>query len=286
MAKKVTIYAARDEMQAEFLVQVLATHEIPAEVVGAALATLVGYLPATYGRPKVLVDEADVERARPVVEQFELSRRTPAPRRGSTSAWACANCGEIIEPQFTDCWNCQAARPARAEGDAGGGDDGDAPALPERPPADPHIGADLPCVRCGYNLRNLPVERVCPECAHPAFASLLQTMQSQQDWSLENEQQLGPCLDYVEQQAGFPMEAIAFVTQVWPRALARAAGASGIGIADAAPRDDDIAEALRDLAVDFFGDPLTATRAMQRWNIATGQDVRRLRHSLGAFNFY
>jgi hypothetical protein len=145
------------------------------------------------------------------------------------------------------------------------------------------IAADLACVRCAYNLRNLPVDRVCPECAHPAFASLIQTMQSQQDWSLDHERALDPCLDYVEMQTGFPIEAIAYVTQTWPRAADRA-GASGIGINDHTFSDDAIAEALRDLAVDFFGDPLTAARAMQRWNLATGADLRRLRESLKAFN--
>ncbi len=33
------------------------------------------------------------------------------------------------------------------------------------------IDADLLCARCGYNLRTLPPESVCPECAHPVRES-------------------------------------------------------------------------------------------------------------------
>ena len=33
------------------------------------------------------------------------------------------------------------------------------------------IGEDLPCVRCGYNLRGLDVTGTCPECGGPVEAS-------------------------------------------------------------------------------------------------------------------
>jgi hypothetical protein len=106
-------------------------------------------------------------------------------------------------------------------------------------------------------------------------------MHSQQEWTLDNEQALGPCLDYVEQACGFPIEAIAYVLQTWPRAVERAAAV--IGLPDVKPNDDDIAVALRDLAVTFFGDPLTAARAMQRWRLGGGGDVRRLQQNLAKF---
>ena len=146
-----------------------------------------------------------------------------------------------------------------------------------RPP-DPHIPVDLACVRCEYNLRELAVDKVCPECAHPAFASLLQTMQSQQEWSLEHEQALAPCLDFVEERTGYPIEAIAFVARMWRRAAAIASVSPEIP-----PYDDDLAAALRDLAVGFLGDPLTASRALQRWRLADGADVARIRQVLEEF---
>ncbi|HUU98821.1 MAG TPA: hypothetical protein VM487_24075 [Phycisphaerae bacterium] len=38
--------------------------------------------------------------------------------------------------------------------------------------ADGRVATDLPCVNCGYNLRTLSVEGLCPECAHPVRLSL------------------------------------------------------------------------------------------------------------------
>jgi len=31
---------------------------------------------------------------------------------GPQSSWYCDDCGEWLEPQFTTCWQCGAARPA------------------------------------------------------------------------------------------------------------------------------------------------------------------------------
>jgi hypothetical protein len=272
MTKTLAIYSARDVMQAEFLVQVLASHEIEAQVVGAALSTLIGYVPASM--VKVHVAEADADRARAVVDEFERSGRGGA-RRGGTEAeaspWTCANCGETIEPQFTECWNCQLPRGAPAIGAP------PANGAAERLPPDPHIGIDLPCVRCAYNLRNLPVDRVCPECAHPAFASLVQAMQSQQEWLLENEPALRPCFDYIEALCGgFRIEAIAFVAHTWPLARQRSGDAAN---------ETEIADAVFDLALEFFGDPLTATRTMQLWKLTTAAQIRRLKERLAQLGF-
>ncbi len=38
--------------------------------------------------------------------------------------------------------------------------------------ADGRVCADTPCLNCGYNLRTLSVEGLCPECAHPVRLSL------------------------------------------------------------------------------------------------------------------
>ena len=279
MAKTVVIYAAHDDTQAQFLAQVLASHEIEAEVTGGALQVLAGYLPATYARPEVRVAEADVERAKPVVAQFERSRRRAMVEKSTDpdASWACPNCGELIEPQFTDCWKCQTPRQPAADGDEDASAAASTPASarprPLRLPPDPMLTVDLPCIRCDYNLRGLPADGDCPECAFPVLTTLLRTMHGQQEWALTHEPALTPCLDYLEQRLGFPIEAISFVQKVWPRAAALASA----GVSETSePNYDDLAAALRDLALDFLGDPVTAGRAMHRWNLATGQDVQRL----------
>lgn len=39
-------------------------------------------------------------------------------------------------------------------------------------PAGETLGLDLRCISCGYNLRGLTAEGVCPECAHPIARSI------------------------------------------------------------------------------------------------------------------
>jgi hypothetical protein len=43
--------------------------------------------------------------------------------------------------------------------------------LPVAPPA-PFVNDDLPCRTCSYNLKTLPTDGVCPECATPVAVSL------------------------------------------------------------------------------------------------------------------
>ena len=269
MGTRVPIYSAASEMQAEFLAQLLESHGIEAVTAGGTLTTLAGYLPATYARARVMVDATDAEAARAIVRDFERARKHPKEEPPTGETWVCANCGEVLELQFTDCWKCQTPRP-RDEDKAA--PDAKTRATAQRGAADQQIPVDLPCVRCQYNLRNLAVDKLCPECAHPALSSLFQAMQSQPEWSLEHGPALTPCLDFVEAMTGHPIEAIVFVMRMWRRAERKARFAIG-----ERPDDDDMALALRDEAVRFLGDPVTASRALQRWRLGDGADVARIR---------
>jgi hypothetical protein len=63
-----------------------------------------GELPPTEAWPELWVDEVDVSRAQKVVDEFESG--------GSWSpSWRCPHCGEIVEGQFSVCWNCGTPRP-------------------------------------------------------------------------------------------------------------------------------------------------------------------------------
>jgi hypothetical protein len=44
----------------------------------------------------------------------ELLQNQPAEGSGDDerSTWTCESCGEVLESQFTDCWNCGAQRTA------------------------------------------------------------------------------------------------------------------------------------------------------------------------------
>ncbi|MCC5810738.1 MAG: DUF2007 domain-containing protein [Ectothiorhodospiraceae bacterium] len=66
-----------------------------------------GELPPTAVWPELWVErEIDYERAE------RLIREAQAPSSGG-EGWTCPGCGERLEPQFTECWQCGRSRPKR-----------------------------------------------------------------------------------------------------------------------------------------------------------------------------
>lgn len=109
----VKAYVARDSLEAHFLKNVLAEHGIEAAVMGESLTTARGELPPTLDTlPSVWVFDQDAPQTAMIVEDFVARRLAePAEPAERLDNWICPACGEAIEGQFTDCWNCQAPRP-------------------------------------------------------------------------------------------------------------------------------------------------------------------------------
>jgi ribosomal protein L40E len=78
----------------------LITAGIQCELRNQYLAGAMGDLPMMETWPQLYVDDAD--------EQFALSVLARAAAAPSGAAWVCADCGEKLEPQFTQCWRCGA----------------------------------------------------------------------------------------------------------------------------------------------------------------------------------
>lgn len=74
--------------------------EIRNRYIGAA----VGELPADQVAPQLWIrDDRDEARASELLA--ELRRPSALP------SWQCPRCGELVEGQFFQCWNCEATRP-------------------------------------------------------------------------------------------------------------------------------------------------------------------------------
>lgn len=116
------LYTARDAMDANFLRGLLEQEGIRAVVQGEALQETWGNLNLTSeSLPTVWVDDVDVARALPLVEDYK--RRDAADANLPEDAeiaekptWICSNCGRKCEEQFDRCWHCGHARKPGASG--------------------------------------------------------------------------------------------------------------------------------------------------------------------------
>jgi hypothetical protein len=103
------VYSARNEIDAEFVKGFLDREGIESVVQGPALANVLGSIPMNAETlPGIWVREEDVDRALRAIAGFKADA---VPARPVADPWTCPNCGERIEPQFTECWKCGASKP-------------------------------------------------------------------------------------------------------------------------------------------------------------------------------
>jgi len=108
------VYIAQDPSDAHFVAGILQEHGIACEVLGedlwaarGALSVSPDTLPAVW-----IQNDNRYEQARNLIRQIEdKTLNTPI----SNSPWKCPNCGQDLEPQYTDCWNCGTSRPEETE---------------------------------------------------------------------------------------------------------------------------------------------------------------------------
>ena len=98
------LYVAANAVDAHMLKQLLEQEGIGAVVRGDDFVPLQGgNLFKMETRPSVWVfDDERLLRARELADEFG---RPPSPTDGAADGWACG-CGETVEEQFTECWNC------------------------------------------------------------------------------------------------------------------------------------------------------------------------------------
>lgn len=99
------VYTAQDIIIVGHLEEVLQAHRIGCVVKNRFLIGGAGELPPTDVWPEIWVDEANAERAREIIAGVLAEGEAPGPD------WTCPRCGEVVEGQFAECWNCQADAP-------------------------------------------------------------------------------------------------------------------------------------------------------------------------------
>ena len=99
------IHTAKHPTEAHLIRGMLEAEGIRALVKGDQLYGAYGELPVL---PTVwILDDALGTHAEQLVIDF---LRGTAARKYGHERWTCAQCGEVLEGQFTDCWNCGRSR--------------------------------------------------------------------------------------------------------------------------------------------------------------------------------
>ncbi|MCS7032954.1 MAG: DUF2007 domain-containing protein [Phycisphaerae bacterium] len=100
------VYSAANEIEAHLARLFLDEAGIESVIQPAALANVIGEMVASAETlPSLWVRDEDYDAAMTALARF---KDWPGPQ-GAT--WKCPTCGEEIDPQFTECWQCGASRP-------------------------------------------------------------------------------------------------------------------------------------------------------------------------------
>ena len=101
------LYTHADPILVGHFASVLEERGVACHVRNEMLGAGVGELPACEVWPELWVlDDHHFARATEILE----AAREDVSRAQAANPWQCPQCGETIEPQFTQCWQCAAER--------------------------------------------------------------------------------------------------------------------------------------------------------------------------------
>ncbi len=94
------VYSAPVLALVENVKNVLELNGIESTISNQYLSAVVGEVPPIETWPQLWVKEEDAERAKEIIEAANTDVAE------SRETWVCPKCGEELEGQFTECWNC------------------------------------------------------------------------------------------------------------------------------------------------------------------------------------
>jgi len=98
-----TVYSASNISLVSIFQNILEGHGIRCWLKNEFLAAGAGELPPIECWPQLCVDDDDYEEAKQILDEAISEQERVAQK--------CDSCGEDIEGQFTECWNCGKSRP-------------------------------------------------------------------------------------------------------------------------------------------------------------------------------
>ena len=102
------VFQSTDYYTAQLLKAYLHDCGIETTVNGELLMGAIGEIPANSYPTLWVVDDEDVDRAKHLIAEYETNMHA---NKLEGENWQCPQCGEHLEAQFAQCWNCGASKP-------------------------------------------------------------------------------------------------------------------------------------------------------------------------------
>jgi len=97
------VYEAANMMEAQLIKDYLEGAGVETVVKGAMLQGAVGEIPANTYPSIWAIEDDEVDKARELIDVYFSEQPENMVYQGP---WTCPECGQELEPQFTQCWNC------------------------------------------------------------------------------------------------------------------------------------------------------------------------------------
>lgn len=97
------VYSASNISLVSIFQSILEGHGIRCWIKNEYLFAGIGEIPPIECWPQLCVNDEDYDKAKQIVDEALTEKEM--------AAWKCGSCGEEIEGQFAECWNCGKSRP-------------------------------------------------------------------------------------------------------------------------------------------------------------------------------
>ena len=96
------IFVSTDHFMIGHIKNLLENQDIACTIKNLHVSNLPAFIPSCEIVPEVwILDDLCYPEAKKIItEAFDFSKKPEG------KLWECSNCKEIIEPQFSECWNC------------------------------------------------------------------------------------------------------------------------------------------------------------------------------------